>query len=103
MMIWCQDTVPNPVLPPPENYGWKLDGQLLIPIMTTNPPAPHAIIELIKCGCKTSRCATQQCKCRSNKLNCTDLCACCDIEECENWIDVAVEYESEEDEEDGDL
>jgi hypothetical protein len=100
MMIWSKATVPNPVLPPPENYGWKLDGQALMPVMTTIAPAPHAIIELVKCGCKTSRCATQQCKCRSNNLKCTDLCACCDIEECENWTDDAAEIESEEDEED---
>ena len=59
----------------PGNYlqpcGWKLEDDQWVPIMTSLPPAPDAIIELVGCGCKTSHCS-------SNRCNCTDLCACSD-------------------------
>ena len=57
--------------------------EMLVAAMTDRDPA--AIIELIKCGCKVSKYATLQCKCKSSKLNCTDLCLCreyCEL--CEN-------------------
>ena len=38
------------------------------PITSEVLPAPEAIIEMIRCQCKTD------CSCRSNDLTCTDLC-----------------------------
>ena len=45
-------------------------------------PVPEAIIELVKCGCKT-QCASNRCQCCRAGLQCTDLCSCYD-EPCEN-------------------
>jgi len=50
-MVWNNDKVPNPNIPSPENYGWKKDNDEWLPVMTTTPPAPEAIIEMVKCGC----------------------------------------------------
>ena len=46
--------------------------------MTSLPPAPDAIIELVGCGFKTSHCSSNMSNCREAGLNCTDLCACSD-------------------------
>ena len=54
-MIWNKDKVPNPNIPPPENYGWKKHSNEWLPVMTTTPPAPEAIIKREKCGCVKQR------------------------------------------------
>ena len=53
LLIWNNDIVPNPVLPSPEGFGWKWEEgkKAWIPVMTTLPPAPEAIIHLVKCKC----------------------------------------------------
>ena len=43
--------IPN--LPAIEESGWRLDQGVYTPLMNLAPPAPLAVIELIKCGCKT--------------------------------------------------
>ena len=55
-LIWNSDTVACPQLPTPIGYGWALDGTSYKPISTTLPPAPDAIVQLVKCGCKKSSC-----------------------------------------------
>ena len=66
----------------PGNYlqpcGWKLEDDQWVPILTSLPPAPDAIIKLVGCGCKTSHCSSNRCNSRKAGLNCTDLCACSD-------------------------
>ena len=46
-------------------------------------PAPLALIELSLCSCKTN-CYSNRCKCRKNRLICTDMCKCVG---CENEDD----------------
>ena len=46
----------------PEKCGWKKDNEWL-PVMMTTPPAPEAIIEMVKCGCVKQRCSTNWCQC----------------------------------------
>ena len=76
----------NPTLPSPEDVGWTLDGNQWFPIITKLPPAPQAIIHLVKCA--KERCSTKCCQCRKNGLNCLDLCGCSDSgEQCENDLD----------------
>ena len=75
-MAWCNDIVANPDLPSPEGYGWERKDDSWRPIMTSVQPAPQAIIELVRCDCKT-QCTTNRCQCRREGLPCTDLCACC--------------------------
>ena len=71
--------------------------------MTTSPPAPEAIIEMVKCGCGTQRCSTNRCQRRKAGLTCTELCAWADDDEpCENALqeDDGDEYIDDNDEKD---
>lgn len=78
LLVWNNDRVANPVLPSPENYGWSWEEaeKAWTPVMTTFPPAPQAIIHLVKCKCAKDRCANNRCQCRKAGLKCTDLCVC---------------------------
>jgi len=100
-MVWNKDTEPNPVLPSPSDYGWAMENAEWVPVMTTLPPAPEAVIELVKCGCSKERCSTNRCQCRRAGLLCTDLCICSDDSECENQHDTD-QYQYDEDESDED-
>ena len=74
-----------------------------VPVMTTELPAPDAVIHLIKCGCIKSKCSTKQCQCRNADLSCTDMCSCSDSgNECINVQNVNVEETSNESESDHD-
>ena len=95
-VVWDKDTEPNPVLPSPSDYGWAMENAEWVPVMTTLPPAPEAVIVLVivlvKCGCSKERCLTNPCQCRRAGLLCTDLCSCPDDSECDN------QYQYDEDE-----
>ena len=71
----------HPELPPLTENGWtkEEDGNVLCPVHCLFPPAPRAILELIKCGCKAGECSTNQFSCYKNRLLCTSLCTCLDI------------------------
>ena len=43
-LVWNNDVVANTTLPSSENYGYELQGDKWVPIMTALPPAPQAII-----------------------------------------------------------
>ena len=72
-IIWKTATETIPTIPPPENHGWKREGDIIVPIMTTLPPAQR-LLQFIKCGCSKSACDTSRRKCKSNNFYCTDLC-----------------------------
>ena len=65
----------RPVLPPIEQNGWNLADGLYTPVMCLSLPAPKAVIELVKCGCKTGGCV-ENCSCWRNKVPCTPMCKC---------------------------
>jgi hypothetical protein len=67
----------------PEDWGWKLKGGHLMPILTDLPPAPKELLEMIRCGCKTG-CITAKCTCRKHGLECTSLCGECRGTACTN-------------------
>ena len=76
---------PYPSLPILEGNGWvKQDGKDK-PHTSDLPPAPEAILELIKCGCKGA-CTTNRCACHSNNMACCNICKCGD--ECSNDVQV---------------
>ena len=76
-MIWNRDTVPHQHFPPFTDYDWLLNkDDFTVPIMVSLPPAPNAILELVKCDCLKSNCTNLRCKCLRNKLKCADLCGC---------------------------
>ena len=98
VMVWNNDRVPNPELPSPENYGWERNEDEWLPVMTQLPPAPKAIIQLVKCSCAKERCSSNRCQCRKAGLNCTDLCTCSDEEEpCHNVFSDGDHLEQDED------
>ena len=76
---WKFSHISSPVLPDPENFGWKWDDDNSIyePIMTTLLPAPESVIDLSMCRCGT-KCENLLCKCRTNGLNCSEMCLCID-------------------------
>ena len=73
--VWRQAHIQKPVLPSPEESGWKLAEGLLVPVFMTLDPIPKACLEMISCRCTTG-CATLRCKCRKSQVVCTGLCGC---------------------------
>ena len=74
----------HPALPPIEENGWNVENGVFIPVMCLALPAPLAVIELVKCKCKTG-CVMAACSCSKNNLPCTPLCKCYGAE-CANNI-----------------
>ena len=75
--VWFQATIMQQQQPfEPLNFGYykNTNGQIL-PVTTKVLPAPQAVIELVRCKCKTD-CSTLRCSCRKNNLPCTELCSC---------------------------
>jgi hypothetical protein len=64
-----------PALPPIEQNGWSVEDGAYVPVRCLTLPAPRAVIELTKCGCK-SGCKGLRCSCYKNGLPCTPLCKC---------------------------
>ena len=61
----------------PLQWGWKLDGKILMPIMTDSVPAPDNMLKFIRWRCKVSSknpCATNACSCHKNGLKCVPAC-----------------------------
>ena len=54
-----------PKLPDIEASGWRLDNGIYLPLLNLALPAPRAVIELIKCGCKAG--CTSRCSCRKKR------------------------------------
>ena len=79
--VWNLDTVHEPQLPSPDTLGWTLEDDKWVHIMTSLPPAPEAIIQLVKCGYVKSRCSSSRCNCRRAGHKCTDLCSCADYDD----------------------
>ncbi len=101
-MVWYQDDLANPQLPPAIDYGWRAEGDQLLPTPTKDPPAPADITHLIKCGCKKTKCMSH-CSCRSQYLNCSEMCMCgADEEVCSNTSQERPIGIDDDDEEDGD-
>ena len=98
-IVW-KDLNIRPNYPPPEKYGWVNKNNVYEEIMTTLPPAPDALINLIQCKCKKSQCSNLLCSCKKAKLKCTDLCGCSmqNDFECANTIADNIEDANSDDE-----
>jgi len=56
-----------------------------MPKVSDLPPAPTAVVELVKCGCGKSQCSTEASSCKKHSLACTELRACdSDLDNCAN-------------------
>ncbi len=86
--IWWQDDIAHPDIPDPCRSGWELEDDEMVPVKMTLPPAPNAVIALIKCRCIKSVCKEKsRCSCRLAGLNCTEMCTCgADADLCENKL-----------------
>ena len=102
-MVWHKAHVPDPQLPQPTEHGWRAEGDHLVPITTKDPPAPAAITHLIKCNCTKTQCMSR-CSCRSQYLNCSEMCMCgADEEVCGNTgQERPMGIDDTDDQEDGD-
>ena len=98
--IWGQAAVHQQELLDPLENGYHRDsddGQLK-PTTTDVPPAPEAIVEMVRCQCK-GNCSSNRCSCKSKNLPCTDLCLC--NTQCEN--DADTHYDNRESDDDSDV
>ena len=46
-----------------------------MPILSEVALAPESVVELVRCGCGTSKCS-KRCTCRQHNLTCTEYCKC---------------------------
>lgn len=74
-MVWNNDKVVNPELSSPQDYGWMMEDNEWLPVVTRLAPAQEAVIHFVKCGCVKQRCETNHCQCRKAGLNCIGLCS----------------------------
>ena len=81
-LVWKECGSPCPDIPPPTSHGWIQDDNRLQAVAITLPPAPMAVLELIKCCCRGS-CIKLCCSCKKHSLKCTDMCGCFQTK-CEN-------------------
>ena len=86
---------PMPTLPKLELNGWSMNENIYIPVKSLLLPAPKAVLELVKCGCRIS--CRGNCSCLRHNLPCTPLCKCYSSG-CEIYSDKTKEREHNEDE-----
>ena len=70
------------------NWGWNLDGNVLVPVMTDEAPAADELLNVVCCNCQmTSQnpCGGSSCSCRANGLKCVPSCGDCRGTECQNF------------------
>lgn len=66
----------------PHEWGWKSTKNGLLPIPTTQPPAPPSLLEQIACKC--SKGCQGKCGCRKLGIKCSIFCNECAGINCEN-------------------
>ena len=70
----------HPELPAVTESGWVHGGHdtnIHFPVYCLLPPAPIAVLELVKCGCN-GVCNKKHCSCFKGSVPCTSLCQCSD-------------------------
>lgn len=67
----------------PTDWGWNVKDGKLTPKETDLPPAPPALLKVIRCNCKTS-CTRATCSCRKHGLLCSPACGECRGVSCTN-------------------
>ncbi len=51
------------------NWGWRVEENVLVPIMSETNVAPDNLLKMIHCNCTTG-CTTLRCSCRRYGLPC---------------------------------
>ena len=90
-VVWEQDLIVCPMTIDPLMFGWIKEDDHLVPRLSKIPPAPTAVVELVRCACGASnpsavnKCTSGRCSCKLNSLVCTELCRCeATIDICQN-------------------
>ena len=65
------------------DWGWNVDDQQVTPVMTSKPPAPAALLQIVRCNCLTD-CSSRRCTCRRHGLECSPACGQCKGTGCTN-------------------
>lgn len=76
--LWCGADLK------PIQWGWKTIINILLPILTTEPPAPISNLQLISCGCKKG--CGKRCGCAKVELKCSTMCSDCREQGCLNSV-----------------
>lgn len=73
-MIWRKASENYSCLSGPSTFGWTINtgSSHVSPVCCLNPPAPKAVLHIIKCGCR--RGCEIKCSCCKNNISCTKLC-----------------------------
>ena len=62
--------------PNPEDWGWEICDNCLLPIMANMEPAPDYLLRVIRCSCKQD-CSAARCSCNKHGFTCTQACKEC--------------------------
>ncbi len=69
--VWGEACIARQIfLDPLQNGYHRNSDEEFTPTTTDILPAPKAVIEMVRCQCK-SDCTSQRCSCKSNSLQCT--------------------------------
>uniref|UniRef100_A0A8D8RB29 Uncharacterized protein n=1 Tax=Cacopsylla melanoneura TaxID=428564 RepID=A0A8D8RB29_9HEMI len=58
---------------PPQDWGWTMKGDVLVPNQTEDPPAPQVLLQTIFCRFMKD-CSSGKCSCRKAMLSCNTAC-----------------------------
>ena len=81
----------------PDEWGWAVSVNGLMPVKMTQPAAPEKLLKIIRCNC-SGNCEKKICTCRKNALQCTPACGQCKGITCSNGA--PVDNEDDDDDED---
>ena len=71
--IWISSHIAKPDLGSPLEYGWKREGEKLVPVYYEGLSASEVMQDLL-CTCsKRNLCGTDSCSCRKNRLACVEM------------------------------
>ena len=74
----------------PVDWGWTLQDNKYIPVLTDVAAAPDDLLNVVRCKCKAESrtpCGTSQCSCRKHGLKCVAACKNCNGMSCDNAVD----------------
>jgi hypothetical protein len=86
IMVWTEREGDIDVM----NWGWKLEDNNLVPIMSEMNAAPDNLIKMIHCN-RTTACKTPCCSCVGYGLPCHAVCGLCQLESYDNPYNQAIE------------
>jgi hypothetical protein len=97
VVLWQAAGEPTPTPLDPLQYGYEVKQSTLCPAFGVDSqlPAPHEVLNLVSCSCKTG-CSTAQCTCTKLSLTCTAFCKCKGSSKCRNPVTVSIDLEEQD-------